>query len=128
MANLRRLPLSAFDPRLREVILRGCKEVVEIPCDNPQKAQNFRNTLTSYRARVKLEHKDKPDVWEPLYGTIISTKPGRASTVQLRPRLHEFDHLLDRLEISPEVGSELPSDPLAEFISEPKKDEPDAER
>lgn len=124
MANLKRLPLSAFDPRLREVILKGGREVVEIQFPNPQKARNFRNILTSYRARAKLEFKDagKPELWEPLYAAIISTKPGNPSCVQLRPRLNEFDEVFERLEINPDTSPQLDHDPLAEFVIRNEED------
>lgn len=120
MANLNKLPLSAFDPRLRALIERGCREYVEVPCESATKAQHLRNTLTTYRVRLKRENASRPEEWEPLYGTIISTKKGEPTTVTLRPRLAEFEDVLAGLAL-PIESPKLEHDPLEDLF---KTEEP----
>jgi hypothetical protein len=120
MANLGRLPLSAFDPRLRALIERGCREYVEVACDTSRKAQHLRNVLTTYRARLKQELKEERAMWEPLYGAIISTKKSYPNIVTLRPRLSEFSSILDHLDL-PEPSAQAPeleADPLETLFTE----------
>jgi hypothetical protein len=117
MADLRRLPLSAFDPRLRDLLERGCREYMEIPCESHRQAQHLRNMLTMFRARMRREHPQETEKWEVLYGTIVSTKKGFPLIVTLRPRAKEFDDILDKLNLSPKAPP-LEFDPLADF--EPK--------
>ena len=111
MTNLARMPISSFDPRLRVLIERGCQEYTEVACDNSRKAHHFRNLLTTFRARLRQEHKAEPHLWEPLYGTIISTKKEFPNIVTLRPRLHEFDDVLNKFSLAP-----LAEDPLEEIL------------
>jgi hypothetical protein len=119
MANLARLPLSAFDPRLRALIERGCREYVEVACDTSRKAQHLRNVLTTFRARIKQDKKNEPSEWEPLYATIISTKKGYPAVVTLRPRLTEFASILDGLALpEPSTATDLEADPLEEILKE----------
>lgn len=120
MGNLKRLPLSAFDPRLRPLIERGCREHVVIKCDSPRQANYLRNMLNTLRARLKHEKRDQPELWEHMYGTIISMKPGCPDTVWLRPRHEEFDRLLSGLSLPTEAPA-LAADPLAEFDKETEK-------
>ena len=113
MSDLRRLPISAFDPRLRPLLERGCREVVEVPCDSAKQAQHFRNILNVYRARLKKEFPHDLSQWEPLYNTIVSTKRGAPEIVTLRPRHSEFDTILSR--VGAEKPPHLEEDPLKEF-------------
>lgn len=121
MANLSKLPLSAFDPRLRALIERGCREYVEVPCESATKAQHLRNTLTTYRVRLKRENTNRPEEWEPLYGTIISTRRDDPHVVTLRPRLAEFEDVLAGLAL-PVESPKLEHDPLEDLLEE-KDDE-----
>jgi hypothetical protein len=124
MADLRRLPLSAYDPRLEEALARGCREYYEILCDSHRQAQHLRNTLITFRAQLRKRNPDSPHLWEALYGTIVSTKPGHKTIVTLRPRMQEFDSVLDPLNLGPKAPP-LPEDPLAIFdpIEAEKKDD-----
>jgi hypothetical protein len=119
MADLKRLPISAFDPRFRTLLERGCRETVEVPCENARKAQHFRNVLNVYRARLKKEFPQERGQWEPLYGTIVSTKRDDPTIVTLRPRAQEFDSILGSI---PLPGAAAPPvldhDPLADLIKE----------
>lgn len=126
MPNLNRLPLSAFDPRLRSLIERGCREMVDVPCESEKRAQHLRNTLTMYRARLKRERKEHPAEWEPLYGTIIAVKKSSPTVVTLRPRLAEFDSILMNLDLpkAETAPAELEYDPLLNLV--PPKDDSDA--
>lgn len=90
--------------------------MIEIPCESRTAAQHLRNVLTTYRARLKKENPSNREVWEPLYGTIVSTRKDKEHVVTLRPRLAEFDAMLTSLAL--EAPPTLPSDPLNEFIKE----------
>lgn len=124
----RDMPLTTFDPRYKELILRGCRERVEIKQQFRKDAARLRNLLTTFRARMRAEWKGKDDgQWEPLYGAIIGLSDDGYSTV-IRPRAQEAEHLLSNItfsEVSEPLSSApqsaLESDPLAEF------DPPDGE-
>lgn len=107
-----RMPLSSFDPRLRTLIERGCREAVSLPCESRRQAEHLRHTLTSFRHRLKEENLDSPVTWEPLYRTIISISQSDPCIVTLRPRGTDLDAVL-----SAAVGEapSLEADPLAEF-------------
>ena len=120
MTNVNRLPLSQFDSRFRELLQRGCKEVVEIPCRDRAAALHLRNLITTYRAKLRKEHADNRAAWEPLYGTIVSTKRYHENVVTLRPRLEEFGKELDRLGLE-RPQAELEVDPLEAILSEIEK-------
>lgn len=118
MADLRRIPLSAFDPRFRTLIERGCREAFEIPCRSRAEGLHLRHSLTVYRAKLKKEFPGDPTQWDSLYGTIISNRKGDDSIVTLRPRRSVFDEVLAGIEATPPA---LPADPLTEFLPEEEK-------
>src|SRR5262245_12470700 len=117
MTDLSHLPLSQFDNRFRLLLQKGCTEYVEVPCRDGKAALHLRNTLTTYRAKLRKENRIRPEVWEPLYGTIISIKRQDRSIVTLRPRQEEFSDALDKLGIE-RPDPNLTADPLLEMLKE----------
>lgn len=121
-----KMPLSSFDPRYLELILRGAREVVELRQTTRKDAKRLRQILTTFRARYADHHRENPSTWEPLYGAIIGVSDDGFSTV-IRPRALEAEHLLSNIVTSPATPSASPSvftaphlddDPLAEFDEE----------
>lgn len=127
------MPLSSFDSRYGALILRGCRERVELRQTSRKDAKRLCNLLITYRARLKREYaKSDPSRWEPYYGAIIGVSEDGYSTV-IRPRDQEAAHLLRDIRIGgepiagiegeaaeplapePVVSSLLGYDPLAEF-------------
>ena len=127
------MPLSTFDPRYKELILKGCVAHVQLKQESRKDAARLRNILTTFRARYKRVYLDDVAKWEPLYGAIIGLSDDGYSTV-IRPRAMEAEHLLQNVTIheidpraDPAEGTptllEVPlleSDPLAEFTPEPE--------
>lgn len=116
MADLSKLPLSVFDPRMRALLQRGCREYVEVPCPDPRSAQHTRNMLNTFRARMRKEYRDRPDLWEELYGTIIAVRKSRPTVVTLRPRRAEMNAILDPLNLASEESP--PANPLEDIAAE----------
>lgn len=108
------MPLTSFDPRYKDLLLKGCHERVEIPTNSEKDAHRLQSLLCTFRARAK---KENVEGWEALYGTIV-TKTADLKGVLLRPRADELDTLISgeiktSSPIEPEV---LKNDPLAEFL------------
>lgn len=99
------LPLSAVDPRYRELLLRGSREPFELTCETVQQATRFAQTLQTFRHRMKQQHSSQPEFWEPLYGCIIRK---RGAVLRFEPRGAEFDSILS--------GLPLPDEPLPETV------------
>lgn len=105
-----RIPLSALDPRYKQILIRGSKEVFEIRCRDSSEAHRFQSALHSYRSRMKEEHKDQPEKWVPLYGCMVTKKTKGSNILVLKPRHDEFENLLSQVDnIEPEG---LTCDPL----------------
>jgi len=113
------MPLTSFDPKYHEIIMRGTKETVEIPQSSKRDAKRLKHLLTMYRVRYRDHWKAKgSDRWEALYSAIITVTPDGMSTL-IKPRTEEAAHLLRGLELSTNPSDEsLPVDPLAEFGDE----------
>jgi len=101
--------------------LKGCAESVEIPCGSRAEALHLRNTINSYRSKVRKSNTDKPHFWEPLYGTIVSFKKENPTIVTLRPRVNEFSKHFESVGIG-EVPLEIPDDPLEQILKEQEHD------
>lgn len=119
------MPVSSFDPRYKELLLKGCHELVEVPCNSEKDAHRLQSLLCTFRARMKKHHGEEGRAhWEPLYGVIV-TKSADLRSVVLRPRSSEFDSLVSGpiKSSSPLDGpletNELSSDPLEEFMPLP---------
>ena len=113
MGDTKNIPLSGFDPRFRELLLRGTFERFEIPCGTERRAHRLQSQLCTFRSRSKKERFEEKEAWEPLYGTVVSKKGDDSSTLVLYPRVSEFDDVLNTVS-----GTALPtlkSDPLEEL-------------
>lgn len=113
MVDNAKRPLSAFDPRLKKLLLRGAREKFEVPCGTEKKAHQLQSTLHSFRSLVKKHDPKNTDEWEPLYGCVVSKKPDDKSILVLYPKSGEFKDILDKVE-GIEPGT-LPSDPLEDL-------------
>ena len=87
MIDTSRIPLQAFDPRYREILLRGSREKFEIPCGTDSRAHRFQMMLCQYRSRMRKRHGDEaPEMWQPLYDCVVGKKPKDHSILVLYPR------------------------------------------
>lgn len=97
------IPLSGFDPRFKDILLRGARERVEIPCDDATQRYALRNQLQAYRVRCKQE---KVQDWETLYRAKISL-PRNKMVLLVAPRGSEFDTALNRMSGGPPAEPKL---------------------
>jgi hypothetical protein len=89
-------PSTSYDPRYRELLLRGGLEVVEVPCEDYNQAVRLRYQMNAYRSRVKEEGQEG---WEALYRAIISVDDrGKGNILSIRPKGSEFDRVLSKAE------------------------------
>ena len=109
-------PISAYDPRFKEFLLRGAREEVRIPCDTEKQAYRLQARMCSFRARVKRE---KLDFWEQLYQCVVACEK---NFVVLRPRRSEFDKALSQ--VAHPISRSLAIDILGELEKE-TKEQPD---
>lgn len=129
------LPLTSFDPRYKDLMLRGAREEFTIPCESAAQAFRLQGSMQSFRARMKKHHGENGKAeWEPLYGCIISLRKSPPSLV-LKPRTQMFSSILDKiapaaptnmnqsppLDEWPASESGLTHDPLADFEPEPEQ-------
>lgn len=124
------MPLSSFDPRYKELILRGAMEEIEIPCKSQRAAHRLQGILCTFRARVR-KHFGSDTIearsqWEPLYGATIG-KSDDGMSVRIRPKASELDMLVSgdvrTVEGDAVTVIETPSlthDPLSQFDPELK--------
>lgn len=119
--NAKPQPLSSFDPRLGDLLLKGAISVVEIPCADRSEATRLRQRLNQYRFAARAHFGDaERGEWEPLYRCIVQT---RDSLVILRPRDSEFEAALDAAritKISP-TAEEVPTTFLDDLAKEQEK-------
>jgi hypothetical protein len=109
-------PLSSFDPRFRELLLQGAKEVVEIPCASRSEAVRLRQRLNQYRFAAKQYFGEADhSAWEPLYRCIVQQKD---TVLLLRPRDSEFDKALGLAGALPKAAAVLPDDFLTKIVAE----------
>lgn len=118
-----RIPLSAFDPRYKELLLRGSKEEFSISSASIKELRALRATLHTYRSRAKRhygeEHKAE---WEPLYQCTIYLIDDLKGGGRLRfaPRAKEFDHLLSGVVDVPDLKQQEREELLEQLIREQK--------
>lgn len=110
------IPLSSFDPRFRQLLLRGSQERFVLECETPSEANTLRANLHTFRAQTKKQRPDDRSAWEPLYGCIISIEGAK---LILKPRRSILDRIFGDDSIpettSPSSQNESRPDPLAEF-------------
>lgn len=108
------IPLSGYDPRFRELLLRGAKETVIVPCRDNTERVALRNQLQAYRVRCKEAGTED---WEQLYRARVST-PARTTNLIIAPRGSEFDEALSKVTGGKLEVEKLSSDPLADLPAE----------
>lgn len=116
-------PLESFDPRFRDILLRGARgEDFTIPCRTRAEAYRLQHMLNAYRARAKATFGDaKPDEWKPLFTCAIGLRKdasGRQTIVHIYSRHKEFEDVLANLSTANEV--KLDRDPLDELTEDHK--------
>lgn len=94
------LPLASFDPRYRELLIKGAQASFTLDCETVQDANALRARIHTYRSQAKKHfgqgHKEE---WEYLYLTtiyLIKLEGGRAQ-LRFAPRQREFDHILSQM-------------------------------
>ena len=91
MTASKSIPLSGLDARYGDLLLRGARERFTIEAASVREAVQFTFLLHSYRKRMKEHHGPaKPEMWEPLYGAIVSRKDCR---ITIHPRTEQFASL-----------------------------------
>lgn len=100
-------PAASFDPRLRPMLERGCRESFTVQCESPSQAFRLQMRLQQFRHRLK---KDGAEGAERLYDCLVSLDRKNAR-VTLRPRKEEFGTILDDA-VGKEPMPTLSHDPL----------------
>ncbi len=123
-----RLPLSSFDPRFRELLMRGAVKEFSITCETIREARAMRARIHTYRSQAKMHYGDAGRAeWEPLYLCRIVLVKSPAIRLCFEPRQAEFDHLLSKVPdlATPSVAEEVSHDLLDKLESEQKAHEGD---
>lgn len=95
MIDTSHVPLQGFDPRYKELLLRGGREEFFLPCGTPTKAHRLQAMLCQFRARMKKHHGETGRrEWEALYDCVVGKKPDDPSVLRFYPRHSEFDDIL----------------------------------
>ena len=108
-------PLTSYDPRFPELLLRGGRETFTIQCESGAQAYRLQMRIQQFRKRAfdkKLEGSER------FYDCVISLNRS-AGVLTFRPRTEEFGSVLDSVAPAPQP---LSTDPLAALESEPKPD------
>lgn len=108
------VPIESFDPRLKDLLIQGATQRVEIPCETQHQRTALRNQLFDYRARAREQ---KLEGAAQLYRAKVSF----ASTEEhpylliIAPRGSEFDSILSRAKV---MGAQAPTSPVADPLSD----------
>lgn len=92
-----KLPLSSFDPRYRDLLLRGAKERFILPTPSLADARNLRARIHTYRSKAQAEGVAD---WEQLYHckilaySAVPDAKGNAGRLEFVPRTEEFSDIL----------------------------------
>jgi hypothetical protein len=115
-----KIPISSYDPRLKELLLRASREAVTILCTSAKQRTSLRNQLMNYRARARDE---KLEFAEQLYRAKLSlgekTPEGKYPLV-VAPRGSEFNDILGGGNPAGTGQVYDRADPLADFNPEDK--------
>lgn len=92
------LPLSSFDPRYKELLLRGAQKEFTLTFETLKEARGFRALIHTYRSRAKKHFGDAGrEEWEPLYLCAIYLVKAPAIQLRFAPRHDQFSHILAQL-------------------------------
>lgn len=112
-------PLESFDPRFKDILLRGARgEDFLIPCRSRAEAYRLQHMLNAYRQRAKQHFGDiQPDEWRPLFICAIGIVQKNATySVHIYSRHKEFEDVLSS--IAPSATTVLAHDPLDDIDGE----------
>jgi hypothetical protein len=119
-----KLPLSAFDPRYKDLLLRGAQEDFRLACSDLAEATRLRQDIHRFRKLFTDQHKDEGGVLYQCLVTIESV--GESTFLRFRPRSQQFSALDSIARPSPGTPSSTPvsNSILDELAAEQPKDEP----
>lgn len=117
------LPLSSFDPRFRELLLRGAREAFLLPCTDSREATALRHRVQEYRSQCKKQREAAE--WEPLYQCIIRIviDDNGNTCLLFQPRSQEFDHLLSGLPIEQKPTASIETRSILDQMEAEQKEE-----
>lgn len=94
----KRRPISAHDPRLRDLLLQGSQSPIEVPVPSLRDARRLRLRLHEFRAALRDHYgAESRDQWEPLYATMVRIyETDSGAIVRIEPRTSELDSILPR--------------------------------
>lgn len=118
-------PISSFDPRFRELLLKGAMEEIRLDFPTKKAAIAFQQRLQLYRATVRKE--GKPEEYEILYRCRTSRRDSGTmndpSTLYIRPNDIQFSQVFDQVDLTTRVP--LPSKrPQVLDVPETSSEEP----
>lgn len=105
------IPIDAYDPRFRELLVRGGKERIELQLESWKHVCSLYNQLQHFRARCRNENHEG---WQTLYRAKI-VRDRDKKMLYVFPRGSEFGDALDNIEGAPVEAPKLPTDPLDEL-------------
>lgn len=111
-------PLESFDPRIKELLIRGAKEDFTIQCKSQAEAHRLQFMLNSFRKRLRRDFPNEPEQWKPLFFAVISRvkdDSGKRTKIRIYSRHHEFDDALASLTVKPPTVH-LEKDPLEDLL------------
>jgi hypothetical protein len=86
-----KLPLTAFDPRYKDLLLRGTREDFRLACTDHAEATRLRQDLHRFRKLFTDQHKDEGGV---MYQCLVTIESVDTSTfLRFRPRSQQFPAL-----------------------------------
>lgn len=116
------IPISSFDPRLKDLLLQGTTKRIELPCTSKRQRVTLRNQLMDYRAAARREGLEGA---EGLYRAKMSfgqpSEDEKIWPLIIAPRGSEFDDVLGGKKIESAVPTHAVSDILADLPVEEEK-------
>lgn len=114
------IPIESFDPRLRDLLLRGSKERIEIPCETKRQRVNLRNQLMDYRAAARRANLAEANQLYRAKMSLGEVKDDKFILI-IAPRGSEFDSVLGSETSRPAVQRIGGVDPLDSLPTEEEK-------
>lgn len=105
------IPIDAYDPRFKELLIRGGKERIELQLKSWKEVCSLYNQLQHFRARCRNENRDG---WQTLYRAKV-VRVRDKNMVTVFPRGSEFGNALDNIAGEAVEAPKLPVDPLDEL-------------
>lgn len=102
--------LHSYDPRFKEVLIRGTQEVHRITFATKGLAYAFQRKLNEFRRAFRAANPNSAET-NLLYRCKISRRPAEPNVVILTPHDSEFDDVLNQL-VGEKEDATLAHDPL----------------